>query len=253
MSVPLLFKDTNLSNAWCEILNHVTTSSGYEIAPLVLTLTEFDESKVVREKLNAHLAAEKFDSIETVSETIFPNSLYHISNSDKNKLYELYLTNVLPRIKKIDKSNSRGTYFERLIAYEDSANNRTINQLDIIINSLLDTSNNRRSKLQASIFDPTKDHLNGPYQKFPCLQHTTFYKSETGGLILNSFYAIQYLYQRAYGNWLGLINLGKFVAKEANMEFERFNCFVGVEKLDHLKKNQAKKLLFELNPDKNNE
>ena len=54
---------------------------------------------------------------------------------------------------------------------------------------------------------------------------------------------MQYLYQRAYGNWLGLINLGKFVAEETNLEFERFNCFVGVEKLDNLTKTEAGILL----------
>jgi thymidylate synthase len=247
MSSPLLIEDNNLSSIWCSVLDHIVKNSGYEITPLVVTLSSFNESEVIKRKLNANLANGKFDSIDTVSETIFPNSLYQLVNQNREELYKVYLNNVLPRIKKIDKANGRGTYFERLIAYDDSTDNKKINQLEIIISSLLDKTNNRRSKLQASVFDPTKDHLNGPYQKFPCLQHVTFYKSETGGLVLNSFYAIQYLYQRAYGNWLGLINLGKFIANEADLEFERFNCFIGVEKLDHLKKEQAEKLLIALN------
>lgn len=250
MSVPLLFESTDLSEVWCQILDHVTNHSGYEIAPLVLSLTDFKESLELRGKLNQDLRNGKFDSVETVSETIFPDSIYKTVNYNRDDFYKVYINDVLPRIKKIDNANARGTYFERLIAYQDSVKKENINQLEIIINSLLDINNKRRSKLQGSIFDPSKDHLKGPYQKFPCLQHVTFYKSENGGLILNSFYAIQYLYQRAYGNWLGLINLGKFVAKEANLEFERFNCFIGVEKLDHLKKAQAKKLLHKLNPEK---
>lgn len=247
MSIPLLIEDNNLSNAWCSVLNHIVNNSGYEITPLVVTLSDYNESDVIKRKLNLNLASGRFDSIDTVAETIFPNSLYQLVNQNRAELYTVYLNKVLPRLKKIDKANGRGTYFERLIAYDDTANSKKINQLEIIISSLLDEKNNRRSKLQASIFDPTKDHLNGPYQKFPCLQHVTFYKSETGGLVLNSFYAIQYLYQRAYGNWLGLINLGKFIANEADLVFERFNCFIGIEKLDHLKKEQAEKLLIELN------
>jgi thymidylate synthase len=247
MSSPLLIEDNNLSNAWCSVLNHIVKNSGYEITPLVVTLSDYNESDVIKRKLNLNLASGKFDSIDTVAETIFPNSLYQLVNQNRDELYQVYLNKVLPRIKKIDKANGRGTYFERLIAYDDIANSKKINQLEIIISSLLDEKNNRRSKLQASVFDPTKDHLNGPYQKFPCLQHVTFYKSETGGLVLNSFYAIQYLYQRAYGNWLGLINLGKFIANEADLKFERFNCFIGIEKLDYLKKEQAEKLLIELN------
>jgi len=236
----LLIEDTNLSDAWCTALERIINSPGKEISPLLITLCKFEESSKIRHVLDSHLIESKLATIQTVSETIFPQSLYELFDKDRNKLYEGYLKN-LPRIKKIDSSNGRGTYFERLIAY-DGRNNK-INQLEIIISSLKNKTIKRRSKLQASIFNPETDHTNGPFQGFPCLQHVTFFESENKGLVLNSFYAIQYLYQRAYGNWLGLINLGKFVANELDMEFERFNCYVGVEQLDHLQKNQALKLL----------
>lgn len=248
-TTPIVFENNNLSIAWCEIFEHIINHSGFEITPLLLTLTDFDEIEEVRKKINLSLLNHGFDSIETVSETIFPQSIYQLKNYNRNDLYATYVDDILPRIKKIDKSNSRGTYFQRMIAFEDSFNNRNINQIDKIIRSLL-SKRNRRSKLQVSIFDATKDHLNGPYQTFPCLQHVTFYKSENGGLILNGFYASQYLFQRAYGNWLGLINLGKFVAKETNLEFERFNCFIGIEKLDELTKESAKPLLKQLKSSK---
>lgn len=61
---------------------------------------------------------------------------------------------------------------------------------------------------------------------------------------MNSFYAVQSLYKKAYGNWLGLINLGKFVADECGLELERFNCFIGVEQLESkLSKPEARELL----------
>ncbi|HMK16848.1 MAG TPA: hypothetical protein VK492_01505 [Chitinophagaceae bacterium] len=237
---PHLIEDTNLSNAWLTALGHITKSGGMEITPLIVTLTDFEESLNVRQSLDIYLQKEKFGSIRTVSETIFPDSLYQFLGRDRYKLYEEYLQN-LSRIKKIDTSNSHGTYFERLIAYDHD--NKKINQLEIIITAIKKNNIKRRSKLQASIFDPGKDHTNGAFQGFPCLQHVTFYKSDKGGLILNSFYAIQYLFRRAYGNWLGLINLGKFIANETQLEFERLNCFIGVEHLDKLKKSQAKDLL----------
>ena len=237
---PLLIEDTNLSNAWCKILDWIIKNPGMEITPLILSLTNFEESKKVREILNSHLKSNKMATLQTVSETIFPDSLYKFHRQNRAKLYEGYIEN-LHRLKKIEPSNVHGTYFERLIAYDGSI--KKINQLELIISSLKDNNIKRRSKLQASIFDPEKDHTNGPFQGFPCLQHVTFYKSKSGGLILNSFYAIQYLYRRAYGNWLGLINLGKFVANESGLKFERFNCYVGVEHLDSLTKEQAKNLL----------
>lgn len=234
-------EETNLSAAWLQALNQILNGRGNEITPLILTLTGFDETMSIRKALDSHLLESKLGSTQTVSETIFPNSLYDFCGKDRHKLYEIYQKN-LPRMKKIDPvGNGKGTYFERMIAFEGG--NRKINQLEVIISSINAKSNKRRSKLQASIFDPRVDHTDDPYGKFPCLQHVTCSITESGGLVLNSFYAIQYLYRRGYGNWLGLINLGKFIANETNVEFERFNCFIGVEKLE-LTKTQAKEILL---------
>lgn len=241
---PLVIEETNLSMAWAQTVKRIVDGPGYEITPFVLTLTGFEESKKIRHNLDACLKEDKMGSVRTVSETIFPESLYQLCSKNRFLLYDEYGKN-LPRIKAIDpRSNGRGTYFERLIAYQ--GNKEKINQLEIIISSLKKRDIKRRSKLQASIFDPAKDHTNKPFQGFPCLQHVTFSLSSSGGLILNSFYAIQYLYRRAYGNWLGLINLGRFVANELELELERFNCFIGIEQLDHIKKPQAKKFLSEI-------
>lgn len=241
MNTPLFtIEETNLSNAWWRVLNCIVKRPGMELTPLLLSLTNFGEIEKIREVLDFNLKNSNYDSIHTVSETIFPNSLYQYLDQDRFALYSEYKKS-MDRIIKIDPSNRRGTYFQRLIAFEGTFDE--INQLEIIINSLKSGKMKRRSKLQASIFDPNKDHTKGAYQTFPCLQHVTFYKSENDGLILNAFYAIQYLYRRAYGNWLGLINLGKFVANELDLEFERLNCFVGIEKLDDLTKIRAQKIL----------
>jgi thymidylate synthase len=241
---PFLIENLNLSEAWVSALRKITDSGGSEITPLIVTITDFEESKDVHKALNNDLAKHKLPTIETVSDTIFPQGIYeylqYTNKYTREELYKAYKKD-LPRYKKIDKSNANGTYFERMIAY--GSKDEKVNQLEIIISSLIDNKIKRRSKLQASIFDPSKDHTSKPFQGFPCLQHVTFYKSEMGGLVLNSFYAIQYLYRRAYGNWLGLINLGKFVAEETGLEFERFNCFIGVEHLDHIKKHDAKEML----------
>lgn len=249
MSIPTMIEGDNLSIAWLKAVNSIIDQPGKEINPLVITLSKFNEDLNIKNILNDDLHKNGLDSVDVVSETIFPKSLYKHFGEDRSILYENYLNSVLPRLKKIDPRNNNGTYFERLIAFGETESSK--NQLDIIIDSLNGTTKvKRRSKLQASIFDPMKDHKSGAFQGFPCLQHVTFYKSETGGLVLNSFYAVQYLYQRAYGNWLGLINLGKFIAKETSLEFERFNCFIGVEKLDNLTKTEAKNLVSKMNSNK---
>jgi len=231
---------TNISKTWYKALELVVSKKNKEITPFLISLTEFEEDLKFREILDNSLSNNKKASIQTVAETIFPQSLYEYFQYDRFELYERYKVN-LTRIKKVNKKNRNGTYFERLISYDGNEN-----QLEIIISSYLKDKGVRRSKLQASIFDPRCDHTDKPYQGFPCLQHVTFYVNKNGGLILNGFYAIQYLYERGYGNWLGLINLGKFMAKEMNLEFEKFNCFIGIEQLDCLGKTDARKLLKNL-------
>jgi len=127
---PLLIEDSNLSNIWQRTLECIVNSAGKEITPLVITLTAFEESDKIRESLDFHLEKNKFSSIQTVSETIFPESLYKLVGMDREALYTEYLKN-LPRIRKIDVRNSHGTYFERLISYDS----KELNQLEIIISS----------------------------------------------------------------------------------------------------------------------
>jgi thymidylate synthase len=239
-TIPSLIQETNLSRAWCAALEQIVKSNGHEITPLVVTLADYEESDTARQAVDFFLKRDKKGSIHTVSDTIFPSALYKLYKGNRQSLYDGYL-DILPRIKAIDaSSNNRGTYFERLIAYDGKS--KKINQLDEIITSLKEKKVKRRSKFQAAIFDPSKDLKDDPYQRFPCLQHVTFFRTSNGGLVLNSFYAMQYLYEKGYGNWLGLINLGKFVADELGTELERFNCFIGVEKLN-ITKTKAKDIL----------
>ena len=238
-----LICEENLSRAWLKAISNIIKSSVKELSPLTITLTGFEENQEIRNALSSSYKKSGFATIDTVSETIFPLSLYKLHKGDRHKLYEDYLANILPRLKGIERQNRNGTYFERMIAFGDEKRN----QLEIIIDSLNKQNVKRRSKLQIAIFDPKTDHKSSAFQGFPCLQHVTFYKSENGGLVINAFYAIQYLYKRAYGNWLGIINLGKFVAEHSGLVLERFNCFVGVEQLDHLTKKEAEDLIMKMN------
>lgn len=223
-----------------KVLDYIVEHSGMEINPMLISLTDFSENMEIRGIIDQDMQANKAQKIQTVAETIFPYSLYQSCNWDRHGLYAQYMKQY-PRIQALHRSNANGTYFQRLIAYSHSGG--VVNQLENIINSIIDPKVNRRTKYQASIFDVSQDHKEGPYQNFPCLQHITFYKSESGGLVLNAFYAMQYFYLKAYGNWLGLIKLGQFVSEHTGLEFERMNCYIGVEKLDRLTKAKAKVLI----------
>ena len=89
--------------------------------------------------------------------------------------------------------------------------------------------------LQASIFDPKRDHTRSALIGFPCLQHVSFVPTRQG-LMMNAFYATQQLFNKAYGNYLGLARLCSFVATECGMPPARLNVFVGVGKLERINK-----------------
>ena len=52
----------------------------------------------------------------------------------------------------------------------------------------------------------------------------------------NAFYATQQLFEKAYGNYLGLAQLGSFMAQQMGEKPARLNVFVGVAKLEGIAK-----------------
>jgi len=57
---------------------------------------------------------------------------------------------------------------------------------------------------------------------------------------LNAIYAMQHLSNRAYGNYLGLQNLGDFIAGEMKLELDEVNCIASVLELGKMTKSTAK-------------
>ena len=163
----------------------------------------------------------------TVANTIFPESLWIPTEADSAQgLYRRY-ESVWPRIKH-HPQNRRGVYFRRLTAYHpDGATGDPVNQLQHIIDTYRQ-GNHRRSALQAALFDPTRDHTNCRQQGFPCLQQIAFVPVEGEGLYVTGFYPTQYMFERAYGNYLGLCRLGRFMATQLGLPFIRMVCVASV-------------------------
>ena len=91
----------------------------------------------------------------------------------------------------------------------------------------------RHSMFQASLFDPARDHTAAAQLPFPCLQHVTFAPNfKAGTLSMTAFYATQQLFEKGYGNYLGLARLGLFVGNEVGLALDRVSCFVGIEKME---------------------
>ena len=243
-SSPLCIQDTDLSRAWAQAFLKAMKPGRGEILPLVVTVTNFAdgqpmENPAIRCALDDALAKMGEFSCDTVASTIFPQSLWNPGES-RDRLFERY-KHILPRLRKMETHNRYGLYFERLIAFGP----QKINQLNHIINTY-HGGNHRRSSLQASVFDPAVDHTNQRQRGFPCMQHVAFAPYGNGELAVTGFYAVQHLFERAYGNYLGLCNLGRFVAHELDLRLTQMTCVAGVAKIGNVNKGDLRDLLRKL-------
>lgn len=239
-TIPHVVEADNLSLGWAEIVHTLVQPRTRSISPLVFTLTGFDrrgeaqERPAIRSALDTMLTNIGKRDCENVAFTIFPQKHYVLSGGDREEFFEMF-RKAFPRIQELNpRNNRRGSYFQRLIDYEGG--NTGINQLEWILREYERNPSGRRSKWQATTFDPHRDYTASAQLEFPCLQQVSFTFSDDGGLIVNAFYATQQIIRKAYGNYLGLTRLGAFMAKEMGLKLERLNVFVGVAQADEAKK-----------------
>jgi hypothetical protein len=236
---PLLVDAADLSKAWAKAVLHVIDHPGKEISPLILSVTGFDdngrpqEDAGVRRALDDLLSNKGMLNVEGVAYTIFPQRLWEIAHGDRAQLFELY-RDVFPRYQAMNrKNNGRGLYFERLISYGRGPCHG--NQLEWILSQYLSRKGVRCSMFQASVFDPGRDHVANAQLQFPCLQQVSF-EPTNEGLVVNAFYPTQQLFVKAYGNYLGIAQLGAFMAHEMKLKLIRMNVVVGVAKFERISK-----------------
>ena len=97
----------------------------------------------------------------------------------------------------------------------------------------------RQSALQLACFDPAKDHTGSALAGFPCLQQVSLTYKESGTLEINAYYPTQYMLERAYGNYLGLCQLGHFIAHQLGVRLTGFTCFVGNPEVGNVNKSEV--------------
>jgi hypothetical protein len=221
-----------VSRAWIKAIRLADARPRREVSNLVVNIEGLEETggledTTVRRAFDEALEANNNFPISTVSNTIFPTSLWRRELS-RGVLFERYLK-LWPRIRAV-RQNLRGTYFQRLISYP-GVSDSSFNQLEFVISAYLDGTR-RRSALQCGILAPQLDLNATPFQGFPCMQQVAFIPEGRNGLRVSALYPMHYLWARAYGNYLGLINLGRFMAAEMGLELKALTCIALVAKLD---------------------
>lgn len=236
---PHLITESNLSTAWARAFLHAHDGAN---DTLVVAIRDFDgeipsQDKIIATELDKRLSLLAIPKIDHTALTIVPYDKW--LREGKISIEELttwYLESMLPRLKARCTKNRRGTYFERLVSYSGVNSKggkqevRTVNQLAHVINLWKKKASNpkpsrpRQSALQLACFDPAKDDNGSPLLGFPCLQQVSFTYHEKGTLEVNAYYPKQYLFDRAYGNYVGLCQLGHLVAHSLGVKLTRFTC-----------------------------
>lgn len=225
-SSPMIIESNSMSMAWTEAFMALWKTP--ELYSLTVSVyiedeTQSIENSSIRALLDTTLVASGLNSCHTVANTIFPASLWN-SRRPADYLFKRYLR-VHPLLTRVDRRNRNGMYFHRMIAYGE----QRINQLDHVI-ATWKRGNHRRSALQVAIFDPARDLTHQRQRGFPCLQHVLLAHDHVGGLAITGVYATQEIAEKAYGNYLGLHNLGRFMAQEMGLRLTRMTCFASLAK-----------------------
>jgi hypothetical protein len=233
---PVVIEADNLSVAWSRALLSVWDRTKSDLSPIVVSISGFPpplptEIAEVRAATDAVLGELQMSPVRVSALTIIPYEMWCRRNKPSCSEFKSFcIDRLLPRMKALNSLNRNGTYFERLMDFKGTARGkpRTVNQLQFVINLLANRTRwPRESALQMSCFDPAKDHTGQPVRGFPCLQQVGVAHDGDGNIAISAYYPTQYIFDRAYGNYLGLCQLGAFIAHETGLRFVRLNCFVG--------------------------
>jgi hypothetical protein len=219
----LVTSSGNLSTAWGEALLRMCDRGVTELSPLTVTVTDFDgdgfpvERGGIRSAIDDLLGELRKAKCDTVAGTIFPQSLWN-QRRPSNVLFERF-GNIWPKLRKC-KGNVLGTYFRRLTSFTPKGATEPVNQLAEIIES---HQTEPRTQFALSVYDPTRDALKR--RGFPCLDYVTFAAApRQGTLSMMAIYPRQYHIDRAYGNYLGLCRLGRFMAVILRLRLVSMTC-----------------------------
>jgi hypothetical protein len=242
-TAPKVLETSNLSIGWASVLDCLAKPGVNDISPLSLSITGFDERGVaaeipaIRNAIDNLLSIKGKRDTENIAWTIFPERYWQMSAGSRETFFEIF-REAFPRIQDFNpQNNRRGSYFQRMVDFEGGG--KGINQLKWILDEYDRNPSGRRSKWQATTFDPYRDMSSTAQLEFPCLQQVSFTFSGKDGLVVNAFYATQQIVHKGYGNYLGLARLGAFMAFQMKRRLERLNVFVGIAKMDKIGKTDS--------------
>lgn len=248
---PRVIQSSNISAAWGRVFLDALNATPRSRSPVVLSLAGFsgdlpDEDRGIRQAVDEALTQGGKNPVAVSAMTIFPYGLWqHRGRPPWEKFHPVCVKRFFPRLKACDPRNRLGTYFERMMNFtgQHRGKEKAVDQLGFIIALLKNPERwPRQSALQLSCFDPAKDHTGQPVRGFPCLQQVGISHDGDKRIAVHAFYPTQYLFDRGYGNYLGLCHLGSYIAHQTGLQFARLTCYIGEPQLGNVNKRDVAEL-----------
>lgn len=238
--------------AWASIFLRVMERSGNTLPATTVSIQRPSHETVSQkhaliDQLDALLRSEGKPVVRESSGIIFPYTQWRCKGWHIDDLSRWYMNEFMPRLKGVSAKHGK-TYFSRLVKYTGVKQTASgyevvaVNQLETVIQFCKDAAKRgthfRESGLQMALVDPAKDLTASARSNFPCLHQIGLSFDSEGGLELSAFYPTQFVVERALGNYLGLCQLGIFIASELEIPFVDFTCFIATPQRGGFNKGQ---------------
>ncbi len=243
---PLSIVRDDFQQAWLEVVRQLATSQ-WELRNLIVQIrnpTILDDT--FHNRIAAFANTQGLLGPKHVAYTIFPQGLYRngvsaaILFSEYNRSRGLF-----ERLQQ--RKPGWGTYFRRMTHY-DKGGDETVNQLDRVITAIRDRDNLSKAAYTVVIQNPggeTVRPLGGPCLNYIAVQAEPGQAGQRLTLGLLAVYRNHDFLERAYGNYWGLCNLLRFLAKEVEGKPGPLTCVSSHAYVGN-KKTALKRLVEEL-------
>lgn len=214
---------TSVSDAWLRACQLVRTAPAHTVYYLFVRIRNpLQRRREIDRPYDAFCQAHQLPCIEGVAATIFPEAFYRFHcRGDTAKLFggfEQYRRKVAI----ISRKHLGFSYFERLIHWQPVGAS-PINQLKTFIARMRRYRRSYEAWYYYPLIDPTRDlrKIRGG----PCLSAVDLkYERETNRLHLFAFYRDHDFESKAFGNYLGLSHLLRFLCEQVEAEVGALHC-----------------------------
>ncbi len=172
---------------------------------------------------------QKYD-IDTTRNTIFP-AAWALRNPEPQDLAAYYRDRYTRDGLLAFRNNERGTYFGRIVAYPRGEGQPPGDQLTETVRKLREEIAGGRPKSSRYEINVYCESLDTAPMSFPCLAHLSVHLHEHR-LHMQAIYRNEYLVGRAYGNYLGLAALQRYMAGATGTQVGELMVTIGHAELD---------------------